>query len=150
MEEGQKALEDLRRDLEHRGLQESAVMLDFYIVKSRLLAGENRFEEATAACDSAFNNSSWLTRGAAYRQQAEIFFREKQYEPALDALEGALRVNPNSPEALLTLAKVYHAMGDRRMTAEIGGRLLLLWKDADRDYRNLADLRALLPPPGAT
>lgn len=100
--------------------------------------------EALAVCDSALDHSSPLTRGVVYRQVAEIRLEQRQYEGAFDACEEALRANPNNPDALLTLMKVYHAKGDLRMTHEIGGRLLEFWKNADADFRYLGDVKKML------
>jgi tetratricopeptide (TPR) repeat protein len=97
-----------------------------------------------AECDSAVGFSSSLTRGMVYRQMAEIYRREKAFEPALDACEQALEVNPNYPEALLTLVRIYHDQGDRRMTKEIGSRLVSFWSKADPDFKNRNELKKIL------
>jgi tetratricopeptide (TPR) repeat protein len=70
--------------------------------------------------------------------------RESDFEDALDACEEALRVNPNNPDALLTLVKVYAAQGDRGMARAIGARLLDFWKDADAEFESLREVRTLL------
>jgi uncharacterized protein HemY len=83
-------------------------------------------------------------RGAVYTQMARTYLEARQYEPSLDAVEGALGVNPNAPEALLILTKVYYELGDRRMVIEVGDRLRTLWKDADPDFLPLRELHHLL------
>jgi tetratricopeptide (TPR) repeat protein len=142
--EADDVLRRIREELERRHLSASQAMLTFYLIKAARLTEENRLEEAQAECDSAADDASPLTRGAVYRQLAEIFLKQKAFDSAFDACEEALRVNPNEPEALLTLTRIYAAKGDKQMTREIGGRLLMLWQDADPDYRNLAEVRRLL------
>ncbi len=131
-------------ELENRNMIGTAAMLGYYLTVGNLLKEEGRTDEAAAACDSALEFSDPLTRGPVYRLLAEIRLAQKQYDDALDACEEALRVNPNAPMSLLTLVKIYHAMGDRDMTAEIGNRLLRFWSGADPDYEPLHELKALL------
>ncbi len=134
----------IRMELEHRNLMESPAMLSFHLMRSRLLTEKGDLAQAMTECDSAVGFTSALTRSAVYRQMAEIYRREKAYEPALDACEQALEVNPNLPEALLTLARIYADQGDRRMTKEIGNRLMVLWAHADPDYQNRIELMKIL------
>ncbi|MBP1679616.1 MAG: hypothetical protein H6Q29_1527, partial [Bacteroidetes bacterium] len=79
-----------------------------------------------------------------HREMAEVYLKQGQIEPALDACAEALSINTNAPQALLTLTKVYHAQGDLRMTREVGERLQNLWKDADPDFKDAAELKRLL------
>lgn len=134
----------IRMELEQRNLGESQAMLGFFLARAKLLTAEENLPEALAVCDSALDYTSPLTRGAVYRQVAEIRLRQRQYEDAFGACEEALSVNPNSPDALLTLMKVYHAQGDLRMTHEIGGRLMMFWKKADADFRFLREVKRML------
>jgi tetratricopeptide (TPR) repeat protein len=83
-------------------------------------------------------------RPYVYRQIAEIDLRSKDFESALTACEEALALNPNEPLMLLTLTRVYQAMGDARMTREIGSRLSAFWADADSDFVRLKELRRIL------
>jgi tetratricopeptide (TPR) repeat protein len=109
---------------------------------------ENRqFDEAEQACKSALEYSSPQMRGAVYSQLARTYLASGQYESALDAVEGALGVNPNAPDALLVLVKVYRERGDRRMVSEVGQRLRDLWNNADPDFLPLIELRRLLATP---
>jgi tetratricopeptide (TPR) repeat protein len=119
-------------------------MLRYYLALSRVLLDETELASARMACDSALDFSTVLTRGPVFRQIAEIDLAEKRFEDAFDACEEALRVNPNHPEPLLTLARVYHAKRDVAMTKEISDRLLTFWKDADPDFVGLHELRDLL------
>jgi tetratricopeptide (TPR) repeat protein len=134
----------IRSELEHRNLLRSPFMLRYYLVCSRLELDRGDLENARTLCDSALDFTTALSRGPVFQQIAEIDSRAQRYEDALDACEEALRLNPNHPDALLTLVKVYHASGDTAMTTEIGGRLLEFWKDADPDFLSLRDLRQLL------
>lgn len=134
----------IHAELERRHLLSSQYMLKYNLAKSRLLLDEGEFEGARALCDTAFEYTTALTRGPVFQQIADIDLRSKQYEGVFDACEEALRVNPNYPDVLLTLAKAYHARGDSAMTREISGRLLGFWKNADSDFVNLRDLRKLL------
>ncbi|MBM2839646.1 MAG: hypothetical protein HW412_174 [Bacteroidetes bacterium] len=137
-------LENIHEELEHRNLLESQSMLRFNLAKSRVLLDEQQPESARAFCDSALEFTTTLTRGPVFQQLAEIDIRERQYEDAFDACEEALRLNPNYPDALLTLAKAYHATGDAAMTGEIASRLFEFWKDADPDFVNRRDLQNLV------
>jgi tetratricopeptide (TPR) repeat protein len=142
--QSRKALEDFRGGLEKLNLHHSRSMLGYYLLAARLLLDEGDALGAKAACDSALEYTTVLARGPVFRQLAEIHLRESAFEDALDACEEALRVNPNNPDALLTLVKVYAAQGDRSMARAIGGRLLDFWKDADADFESLRELRTLL------
>ncbi len=143
-EEGAEALKHVRQLLEMRNLTSSAVMVDFYVTQANLLTREGALDRALLSCDSALQYSTPLTRRWVYRTLAEIYLRQKEYEPALSACEEALKINPRLPAGLLTLTRVYAAMGDRVMTAEIGNRLLRLWNDADPDFVDLQELRQIL------
>lgn len=134
----------IHAELERRNLLSSQYMLKYNLVKSRLLLDEGEYVLARSLCDTAFEYTTELTRGPVFQQIAEIDLRTGQFEGVFDACEEALRVNPNYPEALLTLVKAYHAKGDAAMTGEISGRLLEFWKDADPDFLSLHDLRTLL------
>jgi tetratricopeptide (TPR) repeat protein len=141
-----RTLEELRE----KHLGESPTMQGYHLMRARVLTEERRFEEAQDACRAALEYSSPLMRGAVYVQMARIFIEERQYDPAFDAIEGALGVNPNAPDALLLLVHVYHQQGDRRMTREVGERLLELWKNADPDFLPAAELRRVLGIPRKT
>ncbi len=54
------------------------------------------------------------------------------------------QMNPNQPDVLLTLVRIYHDQGDRRMTKEIGQRLMNFWSKADPDYQNRIELMKIL------
>jgi len=142
--EADATISRIRVELDRRNLGESQAMLGFFLARARFLTAQGQLMEALAVCDSALDHSSPLTRGVVYRQVAEIRLEQRQYEDAFDACEEALRANPNNPDALLTLMKVYHAKGDLRMTHEIGGRLLEFWKNADADFRHLGDVKKML------
>ncbi|MCZ6775890.1 MAG: tetratricopeptide repeat protein [Ignavibacteria bacterium] len=134
----------VRAELERRDLAESHWMLGFHLMKARVLREQDRLTEARAACEDAIMFSTALTRGSVYRELAEIYLKDRSYDNAFEACEQALRINPNSPEVLLTLTKVYHATSDNRMTQEIGNRLLTLWKNADPDFQYMHELQGLL------
>ena len=131
-------------ETKRRGLTESAVMLDFHVLKARLLAEEDSLDEALAQCEKALEYSNPLNRAYVFRQITRINLKQRAYESALFACDEALAMNPNSPFGLLLLTRVYHAKGDVKMTREIGGRLLKLWSRADPDFRHLKELRRLL------
>jgi tetratricopeptide (TPR) repeat protein len=135
-----QSLEELRQ----KHLTESPTMQAYHLMRARVLTEEQKYTEAEDACKSALEFSSPLMRGAVYVQLARIHLAARRYELALDAVEGALGVNPNAPDALLVLVKIYHQQGDSRMVHEVGGRLLELWKDADPDFIRLAELRTVL------
>jgi tetratricopeptide (TPR) repeat protein len=145
--DAEKTISSIHEELQRRSLTRSEAMLSYHLMKANLCIERSRLDDALAQCDSAFDYSSPLSRAMVYRYIAEIHLREKSFEQALDACEDALRVNPNSPLALLTLVKVYNAQGDRRMTREIGGRLLRLWHHADPEFQYLAELKRILGMP---
>ncbi len=138
------ALDNAKAELARLNLLESQAMLGYYLAESKLYTEKGDYESARTSNQAALEVSTPLTRTVVFRQLAEIALREGQLEEAFEACEQALSVNPNSPEALFTLTKAYIAQGDARMTAEIGGRLLNLWKDADPDFVQAKQLRRLL------
>ncbi len=147
LDESESMLERVGEELDRRNLEESQAMVGFNLTKAKILAEQGRLDEARGACEEALGFTSPLTRPSVFRQIAEIAIKQGAVEEALDACEEALSVNPNSPEALLTLTKAYSARKDIRMTHEIGNRLLQLWKDADIDFVGLKELRKLLSTP---
>ncbi len=144
LKEVQTMLETIRKEILRRNLGESTVMLQFHLLQARLLEEQKKFDEALIACDSALQYGTELTRAEVYHRIAVISLKSSAYDHALDALDEALRYNSNNPDALLTLAKVYKAQGDKRMTQEIGSRLLELWKQADADFQPLQELKQVL------
>jgi len=140
----EKVLERIARDLAHRHLTNSSAMLSYHLMRAALLADKKDLAGALTECDSAMGYSLPLTRAAVERQRAETHLAQGALEDALDDCGRALEVNPNSPQVLLTLVRIYHARGDSRMTAEIGGRLLALWANADPDFRDRNDLLRLM------
>lgn len=140
----------IRGEIERKNLAESQVMLDYFLLRARFFVEQGLFDEAEAVCDSAMEHGSELSRREVYLVLAETYLKRAEYDAALGALEEALRYNPNSPQALLTLAKVYAAAGDNRMMHEIGGRLLQLWDKADPDFQSLIELKKLLKTPAAS
>ena len=142
--EGWDVVDSVRAEVERRGMAESQLMQAYHIMRARLLTEEGKLDEAEEECREAVEFSSPFTRGMIYVQGARIARVLKEWEPALDAIENALRVNPDSPEALHTLALIYHDKGDDQMAREIGRRLLKLWNEADADFRPLAELREAL------
>jgi tetratricopeptide (TPR) repeat protein len=143
-DEAEKMIQNIRAEIVRRNLTESQAMLEFHLLQAAFFEQQDAFEQALASCDSAIEYGSEFSRSEVYEQQAKIFLKRREYELALDALEAALRYNSNSPGSLLTLTKVYRAMGDTTLTKEIGGRLLDLWKNADNDFQPLIELKKLL------
>ncbi|HTO93043.1 MAG TPA: tetratricopeptide repeat protein [Bacteroidota bacterium] len=133
--------------LRERHLTNSSAMLSWHLMRAGLLTDRGDLAAALAECDSAMGYSLPLTRAAVERQRAQTHFAGGDLEDALDDCGRALEVNPNSPQVLLTLVKIYHAHSDARMTAEIGGRLLALWSHADPDFQDRNELLRLLGKP---
>ncbi len=142
--EAEECIRQSLEELERKHQTDSPTMQGYHIMRARVYTEEGRYEEALRACKSALEYSSPQMRGAVYTQIARTYLAARQYEPSLDAVEGALGVNPNAPEALLILTKVYNELGDRRMVIEVGDRLRTLWKDADPDFLPLRELHQLL------
>ncbi len=137
-----EAEEYIRRSLDElrqKNLSDSPTMQAYHLMRARVLTENRQFDEAVQACKSALEYSSPQMRGSVYSQLARTYLASGQYESALDAVEGALGVNPNAPDALLVLVKVYHERGDRRMVTEVGQRLRDLWNNADPDFLPLIE-----------
>lgn len=143
--EAWEVVDSVHGELVRRDMIASQMMLGYHLMRARLFLEEGTLDSAEAACREAVEVSTPFTRGAVYVHLARVFVARRDWESALDALDGALSVNPNAPEALLLLVRVYHGRGDKQMTVEIGNRLLHLWRNADSDFRFLRELRALLP-----
>jgi len=151
-EEAREVITQVERELKEKNLTQGPAMQGFHLMRARVLTEEGKLEEARQACKEAFEFSSPLSRGAVFAHIARINLAAAEWEAALDAIDEALKVNPNTPEILLTLTRIYAAKEDRRMTGEIGRRLLELWKDADSDFYGLLEVKRLLgsspPAPG--
>ncbi|MDH4069792.1 MAG: tetratricopeptide repeat protein, partial [Ignavibacteria bacterium] len=115
-------------ELERRQLNGSPQMVGYHLMLARILVEKQRYQAAREECDSALLVASPLARTAVFRQLADISYHLRQIERGFLECEESLSINPNSPSTLLILARLYNAKGDRRMTAEIGRRLLDLWK----------------------
>ncbi len=139
-----QVVERYRMEMKARSLQESPAMADFHAIRARVLSARGRQEEALAALKEAMQYTSALNRTYVYREMAEVYLKQGEIEPALDACAEAMSINTNSPQALLTLTRVYHKQGNVPMTKEVGERLLLFWKDADPDFKDAAELKRLL------
>ena len=143
-EDAHEVITQTERELREKNLTKGPMMQGFHLLRARVLTEEGKLEEARQACGDAFEFSTPLTRGAVFAHIARIDLAAGEWEAALDAIDEALKVNPNTPETLLTLTKIYSAKQDRRMSAEIGRRLLDLWKDADSDFYGLLEVKRLL------
>jgi tetratricopeptide (TPR) repeat protein len=144
VEAGKNVLARVFREFKARNLLESQAMASYHTLRSMLFMNEGKLDSAASECDSALGYSSTFYRSTIYRQQAEVFLRGKAYEQALAACEEALAPNRNNPEVLLTLVRIYTAKGDVQLAADIGGRLLELWSEADQDYANKREVLSLL------
>jgi len=135
---------NIRKELERRNLLRTSAMVSYHILRARLEHKRGEEELALLDCDSAMAYTNQLTRAGVEQQRAEILLAQGRYEEALEACDGALAVNRSYPSALLTLTKIYSAMGDRAMTLEVGGRLEGFWSGADPDFLMLKDLKRIL------
>lgn len=135
-----QALDELRE----KNLADSPTMQAYHLMRARVLTEEGKYDEAEQACKSALEYSTPLMREAVYSQLARTYAAASDFESALDAVEGALGVNPNDPDVLLVLTKIYKEQGDRHMAREVGGRLAAFWNKADDDFLPLIELRRLL------
>ncbi len=142
------ALKTIPPELERRNLTESGAMLEYHALRARLYEEQDLVAEAFSACDSALMYGAAISRAEIFNIIARLYLKSRDYDSALDALEEALRYNPTSPRALLTLTKVYQAMGDTTMTNEIGQRLVDLWKNADEDFVDYVELKNILARAG--
>lgn len=147
--EAHALIDSTYHEIERRELTASQVIEGYHLMRARVLTEEGRLAEAEEACRQAMENSTPLLRGRAYVQLARISTKATNWEEAFDAIESALAVNPNAPEALLALVRVYAGMGDRTMASEIGRRLRDLWRNADADFKPLQELQETLAVAGA-
>jgi superkiller protein 3 len=143
-DEVRQMISGIYAETKRRGLIESSAMLDYHVLQARFLAEQDSLDEAIVQCEKALEYSVQLNRAYVFREIARINLKQGSYESALFACDEALAMNPNSPFGLLLLTRVYHAQGDKKMTQEIGSRLLKLWSEADPDFRYLKELRRLL------
>jgi tetratricopeptide (TPR) repeat protein len=143
-DDADQVIAGIHTELARRNLLLSPVMTAFNLVRAISLKERGEYDQALAACDEALQFAVPLNRSGIYNVVADIHLRQKEYEQALDACEEALAVNPNAPETLLTLLKIYHGKKDMRMTREIGGRLMSLWDKADSNFIYLNEAREAL------
>jgi len=136
--------ESVRAEMDRRNLTGRQLVQGYHLLRARILLEEGRTEEAEGECREAMEASTPLTRAAVYIHLARVYRARRAWEPAIDAIENALSLNPNSPEALHVLALVYSDRGDKQMASEIGERLFQLWSAADSDYVPLLELRRAL------
>ncbi|MEK7672097.1 MAG: tetratricopeptide repeat protein [Bacteroidota bacterium] len=149
-DEAGEMIQLIRNEYVRRNLLESSAMLDFHILQAKFFKEQGLFDDAIAACDSAMEYGSELTRTDVHHELAEIHLKKGEFDDALAALEETLRYNVSFPNALLTLTKVYKANGDRQMMNGIGNRLLELWKNADKDFQPLIELKKILSKSSTT
>jgi tetratricopeptide (TPR) repeat protein len=142
--QAEQTLAHLHREFQRRDFAGTPDVSSYFLARSLLDNQIGNAEAALAACDSALQYAPGRKRAEVYQQIAAVQLRAKDYESALDACEEALRVAPNSPGVLLAVLRVYKEMGDAKMTAEIGGRLLEFWKNADPDFFPAQEVRTLL------
>ncbi len=142
--EGLEVVDRIHKELGHREMLTSPVIGQLFVLRSVIAMLEGTLPKALTLCDSAIAFSTMPTRGATYRQMAEVMLRQHAYEQALGACEDGLATSPNSPDILLTLTRIYHAKGDAKMTAEIGRRLLDLWNDADPEFQHKQEVLRLV------
>jgi tetratricopeptide (TPR) repeat protein len=137
-------IDQIETELQRRNLMGTQVSLNFHLMKAYLAMEEGNLDQAQEECELALDGSSPQARPAVYRVLAETHLRRRAFDDALDACSEALSINPNWPNALLTLTRIYRARGDSLMTREIGNRLLAFWKDADPDFQDRLELKRLL------
>lgn len=135
---------NIRKELERRNLLRTNAMVSYHVLRARLEHKRGEEDQALLECDSAMAYTNQLTRAGVELQRAEILLAQGRFEEALEACDGALAVNRSYPSALLTLTKIYSAMGDRAMTLEVGGQLEKFWGGADPDFLMLKELKRIL------
>jgi tetratricopeptide (TPR) repeat protein len=140
----ERVTEGIRREIVRENLFDSPWRVRYELMRALTLRERGKYAEALAACDLALQYSVPLARTRIFNERAEIHLRAKQYEAALDNLEEALAINPNSPDVLMTLVKTYQAQKNVEMTVEIGSRLLALWAEADPDFYPLHELQQIM------
>lgn len=147
--EAHEVIDSTHAEILRRGFERTQVMEIFHLMRARVATEEGNLDTAEAACLEALELANPLTRGRVYIHLARVRLAHKDWDGALDAIESALAVNPENPDALLVLTMAYARMGDKPMAKEIGQRLLTLWRDADPDFRPQIELRHTLGMAGA-
>jgi tetratricopeptide (TPR) repeat protein len=140
----ERLTEGIRKEILRQNLFDSPGRVGYELMRALTLRERGKFGDALAACDVALQYSVPLARTRIFNERAEIHLRAMEYEAALDDLEEALAINPNSPDVLMTLVKTYHAQKNVEMTIEIGSRLLALWAEADPDFSPLHELQQIM------
>jgi tetratricopeptide (TPR) repeat protein len=142
--EAQELIDSTHAEIVRRQLTGAPFMEIYHLMRARVFTEEGKLDSAEAACRDAMENATPLTRGRVYVHLARVYRAGRKWDAALDAIESALAVTPDAPEALLTLTMVYAGTGDVAMAKEIGRRLMDLWRDADPDFRPLLELKQTL------
>lgn len=146
--EAREVVDSTLAEIERRGLEGTQYMEVYHLIRARVYTEAGELDSAKAACDEALELANPLTRGRVYLHLARVHLAARNWEGAMDAIERALAVNPEAPEVLQTLTMVYAGMGDNAMAGEIGRRLLMIWREADADYRPLLELKRTLRAAG--
>ena len=146
--EADRLLEAIHEQLRVRKLTASPAMAGYHLIRAVKCTEQGEYADALAAAREALTASIPVNRVQIFNQIAEIYLRAGEYETALDACEEALAIAPNTPEVLLTLAKVYKKKGDVAMAGDLAARLRTTWKDADPDFYLLAELHKAIPEKG--
>jgi tetratricopeptide (TPR) repeat protein len=81
------------------------------IVKGNELLAAEKFAEARAEYEKAIDQVPDETKAALLRAIAQTWYREKQIDKAIEALDKALAVQPNDPEAHKLMANLKVAKG---------------------------------------
>ncbi len=100
---------------------------DYFLVRAQILDALNKYEEALEALNRGF--ASAPTRPDLYFQAAVFLIKHQQYKRAIQFLEQANQVAPDSPELQLLLAMAYEILRDHDSTMRLLAQIQSRWPE---------------------
>lgn len=124
--------------LAERNQQESERIWTYhYLLLSRIFLKQNQLDNARETGRFAFKKNSLKDRLIAVINLCEIYYRQEQYNPAIELCESILRKNPNYPLAHFWLAQLYEKMGELEMARNRYKQFLYLYRNADEGLEDV-------------
>lgn len=84
----------------------------------KLLLSRGEYDAAEAHFKKALTGSAKV-KAAGYSHLGQLYMKQERYDEATKALENALKISPNKPEALTLLGNIYLERGDREKAMEM-------------------------------
>lgn len=99
---------------------------------------QNAARQFAELCDSTKNPSDKI---AMRRMYADVLWRKGDVDLAKSELQKNLTANPNHPRSLSLLADIADSEQNLDLAAGYRRRALAIWRNADSDYKPLAELQ---------